>query len=107
MKHLQPFESFVNEANQERFANRDNTFYWSESNGQLVYQVPYIFPGQSEAVPTDAKNIEGADRRKLYDIVKKANDAINKEVEAAQKAIAKIGEDAAADFAKAVEAAKK
>jgi hypothetical protein len=107
MKHVQPFDSFVNEAKLENHKDRHNSFYWDESNGKLVYQIPYIFPNQGEPVEIDANNLEGADRKKLYDIAKKANDAINKEVEAAEKAISKIGEDAAKEFAKVVNAAKK
>lgn len=100
MKHVKPFDSFVNEAKLGNYKDRHNSFYWDEPNGRLVYQIPYIFPGQSESVSVDLTNVEGADRKKLYEIIKKANAAINKEVEAAEKAISKIGEDAAKEFAK-------
>ncbi len=106
MKHVQNYSDFVNEAQVERY-NKDNTFYWSSLDSKLFYQIPYIFPGQSEEVTEVSYDLEGADRRKLYDIVKKANDAMNKETEAFQKTIAKIGEDAAKEFNKVAEAAAK
>lgn len=102
MKHITSFDNFVNEARIEKI-DKKNTFYWSVGDSRLVYQIPYVFPGQSEQVSIAAKNMEGKDRKKLLDIVEKANDAMNRAFEDFQKEIAKIGETAAKDFNKVVE----
>jgi hypothetical protein len=100
MKKLHTFESFHKEISEavkiENYAGRKNTFIW-DGKSKLEYQIPYIFPGGTEELPASIANdpyFEGAARIAVYEIITKANDAMNKEVEKVEVAIKKIGDDA-------------
>jgi len=109
MNRIHTFESYTQEVNEaakvENYAGRKNTFYWGDKG--LMYQIPYIFPGEYEDLPAGLLNnayFEGEARKSAYAIVAKANDEMNKEVEKAQVAIKKLGDDAVKEITKIYDA---
>lgn len=104
MKHTKTFENFINESesdfndklNENKYSDRHNTLYWKEN--RLYYQIPYILSGEREKVNVDYgdKRISDATEKEMLDIVKKANDEMNKLISSFEESIKKTGEAAAA-----------